>query len=72
MPEEESAPGKEDPGVPSDLPSFAPDLDLIGYIERGQWPLSEQREAADQAEAVPLPLPEDEQSESAGGIGNDN
>jgi hypothetical protein len=60
MPEEDPTQGKEDPGPPPELPPFNPDFELIGYIERGQRPPAEQREAADLEEAVPLPLPEDE------------
>lgn len=61
MPEEDPAHGKEDPGPPPELPPFNPDFELIGYIERGQRPPGPpQREATDQEEAVPLPLPEEE------------
>jgi hypothetical protein len=61
MPEEETTHGKEDPGPLPELPPFNPDFELIGYVERGQRPPAEQREAADLEGAVPLPLPEDVQ-----------
>jgi hypothetical protein len=60
MPEEEPDQGKEDSGPPPELPPFNPDFELIGYIERGQRPPAERREAADPEEAVPMPMPEDE------------